>query len=161
VCRIFLSFLTLGNTSSYFFTISQTDLFHNYLALHFKTLEFHLKLTNVTEKHVFSQQRCKEPIRCNKFRLLIFLNQPYILRATNSPILRSTFDCIYSFWYNATTLLPTSNAFEMYLESHLNGVTGRQQCLCIVPKAVYTVKSVPEDVRICRPKHVGPIQVDQ
>jgi len=26
---------------------------------------------------------------------------------------------------------------------------------CIVPKAVYKSKSVPEDGRICRPKHVG------
>ena len=34
------------------------------------------------------------------FGLLIFLNQPYMFRATDSPILRSTFDCIYSFWYN-------------------------------------------------------------
>ena len=30
-----------------------------------------------------------------------------MFRATNSPILRSTFDCIYSFWYNAQTLLQT------------------------------------------------------
>ena len=27
--------------------------------------------------------------------------------ATNSPILRALFDCIYSFWYNEGTLLPT------------------------------------------------------
>ena len=37
---------------------------------------------------------------------------------------------------------------------HLNRGTGRQQCRCIVPKAVYT-KSAPEDGRIFRPKHVG------
>ena len=30
-----------------------------------------------------------------------------MFRATNSPILRSAFDCIYSVWYNAPTLLPT------------------------------------------------------
>ena len=36
-------------------------------------------------------QRCKHPTRCNKFRLLIFINQLYMFRATNSPILRSTF----------------------------------------------------------------------
>jgi hypothetical protein len=42
-----------------------------------------------------------------RFRLLIFLNQPYMFRATNSPILRSTFDGIYSCWYSAPTLLPT------------------------------------------------------
>ena len=28
------------------------------------------------------------------FRLLVFLNQPYIFRATNSPILRNIF-CLY------------------------------------------------------------------
>ena len=39
---------------------------------------------------------------------------------------------------------------------HLNRGTGRQQCRCIVPKAVYIQsKSAPEDGRICRPKHVG------
>jgi hypothetical protein len=62
-----------------------------------------------------------------------------MFRAINSPVLRGTFDCIYSFWYNAPTLLPTS----------------RQQCRCIVPKAVCTVKSAPEDGRIYHPKHVG------
>jgi len=33
----------------------------------------------------------KQPTRCNKFRLLILLNQLYMFRETNSPILRSTF----------------------------------------------------------------------
>jgi len=33
-------------------------------------------------------------------------------------------------------------------------VTGRQQCRCILPEAVYTVKSALEDGRVCRPKHV-------
>jgi len=28
-------------------------------------------------------------------------------------------------------------------------------------KAVYTVKSAPEDGRVCRPKHVEQIQIDQ
>ena len=37
------------------------------------------------------EQRCKQPTRWDKFRLLIFLNQLYMFRATNSPILRSTF----------------------------------------------------------------------
>jgi len=41
------------------------------------------------------------------FRLLIFLIQPYMFRATFSPILRSTFNCIYIFWYSAPPLLPT------------------------------------------------------
>ena len=47
------------------------------------------------------EQRCKQPSRCNNFRLLIFLltylNLLYMFRATISPIFRSTFDCIYSF----------------------------------------------------------------
>ena len=47
------------------------------------------------------------------FSLLIFLIQPYMFRATNSPILRSIFDCIYSFWYNVPTLLPTGSTAEM------------------------------------------------
>ena len=64
------------------------------------------------------------------FRLLIFLNQPYMFRATNSPILRSTFDCIHSFWYNAA-----DSAAD---RCHRN--TDRQQCRCTVPKAVYTFK---------------------
>ena len=48
------------------------------------------------------------------------------------------FDCIYSFWNNALTLLPTSATVEIEL-FHLNRSTGRQQYRCIVPKAVYTV----------------------
>ena len=36
-------------------------------------------------------QRCKQPKRCKKFRLLIFLNQLYMFRATISLILRNTF----------------------------------------------------------------------
>jgi len=46
------------------------------------------------------------------FRLLIFLNQPYMFRETDSHILRSIL-------------------------------------------TVYTVRSAPEDGRICRPKHVA------
>jgi len=38
---------------------------------------------------------------------------------------------------------------------------GRQQHRRIVPKVVYTVKSAPEDGRVCRPKHVEEIQIDQ
>ena len=44
---------------------------------------------------------------------------------------------------------------EVELQVHLNRGTDRQQRRCVVPKAVYTVKSAPEDGRICRPKHVG------
>jgi hypothetical protein len=53
------------------------------------------------------------------FRLLIFLNQPYMSRATNSPIHRSTF------WLYIQLLVQcTDTAADR----------------CIVPKAVYTVK---------------------
>jgi hypothetical protein len=50
-----------------------------------------------------------------KFPFIGLFNQLYMFRATNSPILRSTFDCIYSFWYNAPTLLPTGDTVEMEL----------------------------------------------
>jgi len=57
-----------------------------------------------------------------------------MFRATNSPILKNTFDCIDSFWYSA----PVGNSIgalhqKLYMQS----------------------KSAPEDERICRPKHVG------
>jgi hypothetical protein len=65
------------------------------------------------------------------FRLLTFPIQPYIFRATNSPILRSTF------WlYTQLLLQCTDTAAD---RCHGSG-TGRQQCRCIVAKAVYTVK---------------------
>jgi len=55
------------------------------------------------------------------FRVFIFLIQPYTFRAINSPILRSTFlNCIYSFWYNAPTLLPNGATVEMERQFHLN-----------------------------------------
>jgi hypothetical protein len=66
-----------------------------------------------------------------------------MFRATNSPILRSTFN-----WDSMELRLNS-------MEFHLNRVIGRQQCRCIVRKAVYTVKSAPEDGRICCPNHVG------
>jgi hypothetical protein len=53
------------------------------------------------------------------FHLLIFLIQTYMFRATNSSILRITF------WLNIQQLVQW---------------TGRQQCRCTVPIAVYTVK---------------------
>jgi hypothetical protein len=86
------------------------------------------------------------------FVLCIFVyssfNQAYMFRATNSSILRSTFDCICSFWYN----LPLTR-LRWNWSSISTRVTGRQ-CRCIVTKAVYTVKFSPEDGRICSPKHV-------
>ena len=51
------------------------------------------------------------------------------------------FDCIYSFWYNAPTLLPTGATVEMEHQFHLNRGAGQQQCRFIVPKAVYMVKN--------------------
>ena len=67
------------------------------------------------------------------FPLLIFLNQPYMFRAINSPILGSTFS-IYSFWYNAPVRSSVGALYQnLYIRS----------------------KSAPEDGRICRPKHVG------
>ena len=57
-----------------------------------------------------------------------------MLRATNSPILRSSFDCIYSFWYNA---LFGDNVGALYQKLHIQS------------------KRPPEDGRICRPKYIG------
>ena len=50
------------------------------------------------------------------------------------------FKCIYSFWYNAATLLPTGATVEMECQFHLNRGTSRTQCRCIVTRVVYTVK---------------------
>ena len=62
------------------------------------------------------------------FRLLIFLNQPYMFSATNSPILRSTF------WLCIQLLIQcTDTAADRY-----HGWDGND-----VPKAVYTVKKCP------------------
>ena len=86
------------------------------------------------------EQRCKQPTRWNKFRLLIFLIQLYMFRATNPPIPRSTF------WLYIQLLVQCSDiAADRWqgwdgTQVHLNLVTGRQQYRCTVPKAVYTVK---------------------
>ena len=80
------------------------------------------------------------------FRLLIFLIQPYMFQTTNSPILRSTFDCIYSFWYNAPTLLPTDATTVAPVVSSVGA---------LYQKLYIQSKSAPEDGRICRPKYVG------
>ena len=47
------------------------------------------------------------------FSFINLLNQPYMFRAIDSPILRSTFDCIHSFWYHALTMLSTGATAEM------------------------------------------------
>jgi len=47
------------------------------------------------------------------------------------------------------------------MDFHLNLVTGRQQYRCIVPKLHRQSQSAPEDGRVCRPKRVEQIQIDQ
>ena len=70
-----------------------------------------------------------------------------MFRATNSPILRSTFWVIrvYSFWYNALTLLPTG-AMAAPVGSSFGA---------LYQKLYVQSKSAPEDGRNCLPKHVG------
>ena len=78
-----------------------------------------------------------------------------MFRATNSPILRALFDCIYSFWYNAPTLLPTGVTVEMELRSISTVAPVSISVGALYQKLYIQSKSVPEDGRICRPKHVG------
>jgi hypothetical protein len=88
-------------------------------------------------------QRCKQPKKMQKlFRLLIFLNEPYMFRATNSPILKSTFWLYIQLlrWNvsSISTVTPVGSSvgalhLKLYIES----------------------KRALEDGRICRPKHVG------
>jgi len=82
------------------------------------------------------------------FILLIFSKSALHVSGDKFAYTQEHFTTIYSFWYNAPTMLPTGATFE-------HRCIGRQQRRCIVPKAVYTVKSAPEDGRICLPKHVG------
>jgi len=85
---------------------------------------FWYQALNANLQAVIFVRRCKQPARCNEFRLLIYLNQLHMFRATNSSIFWSTFDCIYSCRYNApillrpvTTLSPVgSNIGTMYLQ---------------------------------------------
>ena len=67
------------------------------------------------------------------FRLLIFLNQPYMFRATNSPILRSNFGLYIQLLVQCTDTAAERYHQKLYIQS----------------------KSGPEDGRIFRPKHVG------
>jgi len=72
------------------------------------------------------------------FRLIIFLIQPYMFRATTRPSSGALFDSIYNFWYNAPTLLPTGNSVgELYQKLYIHS------------------KRASGDGRICLPKHVG------
>ena len=68
-----------------------------------------------------------------------------MFRATNSPILRSTFELHIQ-------LLVQCMASAA---DRCHGTADGQQRPYIVPKAVYTVQSAPEDERVCRLKHVG------
>jgi len=91
-----------------------------------------------------------------------------MFRAINLPILRSTFfNCLYSFWHNAPTLLPTGATVEMESVPRL-----KWNCFISILAPVgssdgalyqklYTqLKGAPEDGRIYRPKHVGLISKD-
>ena len=65
-----------------------------------------------------------------------------MFQATNSPILRSTFVCIYSFWYNALTLL-------------LTGAPVDSSVGALYHNLYIQSKSAREVGRIYCPKHVG------
>ena len=75
------------------------------------------------------------------FRLLIFLNQPNTFRATNLPILRSTFLTVY-------TAFRTASAADRCHGRDAEAVHCTKSC-------IYSQKSAPEDGQICRPKRVG------
>ena len=76
------------------------------------------------------------------FRLLIYLNQPYMFRATNSPILRSTF------WLYIQLLV-------QYTLSSISTVAPVGSSVGALYQKLYIEStSAPEDGRICRPKHV-------
>jgi len=84
------------------------------------------------------------------FRLLIFLNLLYMFRATNSPILRNTF------WLYLQLLVQYIDIAADRWQGHRSAAKS-EHCT----KAVYTVKSAHEDGRVCRPKHVEQIEMDQ
>ena len=76
---------------------------------------------------LWTQRWSQQQTRRNKFHLLIFLliflNQLYMFRTTNSPILRS------NFWLYIQLLVQCTDIAVDW-----------QQYRCIVPKALYTVK---------------------
>ena len=95
---------------------------HTHTHTHTQTGTELLTQQYITDGHITNQPSNVDIINLNEasnqqdaktFRLLIFLNQPYMFRATNSPILRNTFDCIHSSWYNAPTMLPTGATVKM------------------------------------------------
>ena len=62
-------------------------------------------------------------------------NQLNMFRAIIRPS-SGALDCVYSLWYNATTMLPAGNLVEI---EHLIQDNGRQHRRCIIPQAVNTV----------------------
>jgi len=121
---------------------------------HFYALQSTITFPNVyPSTNGVSDQQEKHNFRLLIF-LLIYLNLLYVFRATNSHIFRSTFDCIHSFG------LMRQYCCRWVTRFHLNPVTHRQQYRCIVPK-LYMVKSTIEDGRVCCPKHVQQIKIDQ
>ena len=58
--------------------------------------------------------------------------------------------------YNAPIMLPTGDKVEFL------GTLHRLAAISVhCTKPVYTVKSAPEDGRVCRPKHVEQVHIDQ
>ena len=75
-----------------------------------------------------------------------------MFRATIRPSSGALFDCIYSFWYNAPTLLPIGISTGSFIST----VAPVGSSVGALYQKLYTQsKSAPEDGRICRPKHVG------
>ena len=62
---------------------------------------------------------------------------------------------MYSFWYNAPTLLPTGATVEMELRSISTLAPVGSSVDALYQKLYTQPKSAPEDGRIFRPKHVG------
>ena len=65
------------------------------------------------------ERRCKQPTRCNDFRLSIFYWSIWISSTCFGQQTRQSsgvrFDCMCSFWFNAPLLLPPSDKVEMEL----------------------------------------------
>ena len=81
------------------------------------------------------------PTRCNFFGLFIYLHPISSIcfgrcfRPSSGAL-----DCIYSFWYSPSMLLPAGVMDEMELSFHLVHDTGRQQHRWTISEAVNTVK---------------------
>ena len=78
------------------------------------------------------------------FRLLISEFSPTCFGRPIRPSSGALFDYIYSFWYNAQTLLPTGAV------APVGSSVGT-----LYEKLYMQSKSAPEDGRIGRPKHIG------